>query len=84
MGAVGGGGPQGLHPHFHRSIDELALEEKPKWDWAGENYINVDRFFLVAMPCLFLIFNVVYWFSYGSHFMFNSIDDDEVTITELD
>ena len=34
----------------------------------GDNYINVDRFFLVAMPILFLVFNVVYWLSYGRHF----------------
>ncbi len=63
--------------------DELQLEEKPKWDFCGENYINVDRFFLVAMPCLFLVFNVVYWFAYGSNFIL-SASDDEVKITQID
>lgn len=38
-------------------------------DICGENYINVDRFFLVAMPILFLIFNVVYWLWYGGHLL---------------
>ena len=33
-----------------------------------ENFIAVDRLFLVAMPLLFLIFNAIYWMSYGSHF----------------
>ena len=28
------------------------------------------RFFLVAMPLLFLVFNLVYWLSYGSQFIF--------------
>ena len=35
----------------------------------GENYINVDRFFLVAMPILFLIFNVAYWLYFGGHLL---------------
>ena len=42
--------------------------------WVGENYIRVDRFFLIAMPLLFLVFNVVYWFSYGSHFILRKTD----------
>jgi len=71
-------GPQG-----YLMDDELQLEEKPKWDFCGENYINVDRFFLVAMPCLFLVFNVVYWFAYGSNFILSS-SDDEVKITQID
>ena len=44
----------------------LELDE-PRKPSCGENYIKADRFFLVAMPCLFLVFNVVYWLSYGSH-----------------
>ena len=59
------------------------IGSKTARDICGENYINVDRFFLVAMPFLFLVFNVVYWFSYGSHFMF-STDEDEVKITEIE
>jgi hypothetical protein len=43
----------------------------------GENYIHVDRFFLVAMPFLFFVFNVVYWLSYGSHFFLEPTDADE-------
>ena len=39
-------------------------------DLCGEDYLHVDRFFLVAMPMLFLAFNVVYWTSYGRHFLF--------------
>ena len=53
----------------------------------GENYIHVDRFFLVAMPLAFLIFNIVYWFAYGSHFILASMQDEvgnEVKITNID
>ena len=71
------------HPHFQQhSFDELVLEENEKWDMCGENYIHVDRFFLVAMPLLFLIFNIVYWLAYGSHFILNFYDE-EVIITEI-
>lgn len=38
----------------------------------GDNYIHIDRFFLGAMPILFLIFNIVYWLFYGSHFFLTS------------
>ena len=51
-------------------------------EFCGENYINVDRFFLVAMPLLFLVFNVVYWFAYGSHYFISQ--SEEVKITEID
>ena len=74
-----GSGNPALHPQI---FDEMVLEEKPKWDLCGENYIHVDRFFLVAMPLLFLIFNIVYWFAYGSHFILSQ-NDDEVIITEI-
>lgn len=60
---------------------DLIKQQEEKWDFCGENYINVDRFFLVAMPLLFLVFNIVYWFAYGSHFILNSMKDDEVKIT---
>ena len=51
-------------------------------EFCGENYINVDRFFLVAMPLLFLVFNVVYWFAYGSHYFIST--SEEVFITDVD
>jgi hypothetical protein len=44
----------------------LALEEPVK-NFCGNNYINVDRLFIVVSPFLFLIFNGVYWLSYGSN-----------------
>ena len=70
-----------LHgPHHMLMDDEMEFEETPKWDFCGENYINVDRFFLVAMPLLFLVFNVVYWLAYGSNFIL-SASDDEVKIS---
>jgi hypothetical protein len=46
----------------------LDLEE-PKKDCCGPNHINAARFFLVAMPFLFLIFNIVYWLSYGPQYI---------------
>jgi hypothetical protein len=46
-----------------------------RFDVCGENYLHVDRFFLVAMPMLFLVFNVVYWMSYGRHFFMESVED---------
>ena len=50
------------------SHDMLDLEE-PRKEHCGDNYINADRFFLLAMPFLFLVFNVIYWLSYGSQFI---------------
>ena len=47
--------------------------------WVGENYIRVDRFFLIAMPLLFLVFNIVYWLSYGSHFILRKTDQPSDT-----
>ena len=41
----------------------------------GENYIHIDRFFLVAMPILFGVFNVIYWTSYGAHFILSANSD---------
>ena len=68
-------------------MDQLPFEgpdiPKEKWDFCGENYINVDRFFLVAMPLLFLVFNIVYWLAYGHHFILQSMDS-EVKITDID
>ena len=44
----------------------------------GDNYFHTDRFFLVASPVIFLIFNIVYWMSYGSQFYLAELDlDDE-------
>ena len=69
--------------------EEMALEQEEVEmhhacgpEFCGENYINVDRFFLVAMPLLFLVFNVVYWFAYGSHYFISQ--SEEVKITEID
>ena len=55
------------------SHDMLELEE-PRKERCGENYINADRFFLIAMPFLFLVFNVIYWLSYGSQFIWTMED----------
>jgi len=55
------------------SQEMLDLEEPPKQS-CGESYIKADRFFLMAMPCLFLLFNVIYWLSYGSHLIL-SLDE---------
>ncbi|XP_071746375.1 acetylcholine-gated chloride channel subunit acc-3 isoform X2 [Lepeophtheirus salmonis] len=46
--------------------------------YEGNNYINVDRFFLVVMPFLFLIFNVGYWLYYGQHYLLNSEEPAEI------
>lgn len=51
--------------------------EKKKFDVCGDNYVHVDRFFLVAMPMLFLAFNIVYWMSYGSHFFIEKEEEKE-------
>lgn len=57
------------HVNNHNPATEILDPKMPReWNWCGENYIHVDRFFLVAMPMLFLVFNVVYWMSYGAHF----------------
>lgn len=72
-GNHGGNGNNGAP---YEDSEELQLEEEPAWDFCGENYINVDRFFLVAMPCLFLVFNIVYWFAYGSNFILSASDDE--------
>ena len=96
----GCGGPMGPGHHHHhhpsqrhnQSFEEMVLdgeheEAKCCSFTCGENYIHVDRFFLVAMPLLFLIFNIVYWFAYGSHFILNSLSDEvgnEVKITNID
>ena len=56
------------------SQEMLDLEEVRK-PTCGENYIKVDRFFLVTMPCLFLVFNVIYWLSFGSHLIL-TLDDE--------
>ena len=44
----------------------------------GDNYFHTDRFFLVASPVVFLIFNIVYWMSYGSQFYLAELElEDE-------
>jgi len=54
-------GAQGSH-------EQLQLEE-PKKKRCGENFVKADRFFLIAMPFLFIVFNVIYWLSFGSHLL---------------
>lgn len=49
-------------------------DRAPKKDYCGDNYIHADRFFLVASPVVFLIFNIVYWMSYGSQFYLADLD----------
>ena len=56
-------------------------EPEEKVDYCGDNYINADRFFLVASPVIFFIFNIIYWMSYGSQFILAERDmqDDETS-----
>ena len=65
-------------------LDYAALSEvKLTWNQriCGETYIHVDRFFLVAMPFLFLVFNVVYWLYFGNHFFLEQeSDSDEIEV----
>ena len=52
--------------------------EEPAKEFCGPNYITADRFFLVAMPLSFLVFNIIYWLSYGSQFIWTLKDSVEV------
>merc|ERR1719192_2772847 len=52
--------------------------EEPAKECCGPNYITADRFFLVAMPLSFLVFNIVYWLSYGSQFLWTLKESVEV------
>lgn len=63
-------GAQGSH-------EQLQLEE-PKKKRCGENFVEADRFFLIAMPFLFIVFNVIYWLSFGSHLL--GIMQEEIQI----
>merc|ERR1719192_302931 len=63
-------GTQGSH-------ERLQLEE-PKKKRCGENFVKADRFFLIAMPFLFIVFNVIYWLSFGSHLL--GIMQDEIHV----
>jgi len=60
------------HHHSHQNMLDL---EEPVKEGCGPNYINADRFFLVAMPILFLIFNIIYWIGYGSQFQW-AVEDE--------
>jgi hypothetical protein len=58
----------------------LALEEPRKASCSpegscstGENFINVDRLFLLLSPFLFVLFNCVYWYSYAGQKMLWSL-----------
>ena len=66
---------QGIEGPDYQALSEVKLTWNQRI--CGENYIHVDRFFLVAMPFLFLVFNVVYWFSFGSHFFLEQATDEE-------
>jgi len=50
----------------------LESDRKPSLDGLrpemSANYVHVDRAFLIAMPVLFLVFNITYWATFGSHF----------------
>ena len=59
------------------SKDMLELEVPCK-EHCGENYINADRFFLIAMPFLVLVFHVIYWLTYGSQFIWTMEDGIQV------
>ena len=53
---------------YYKNLRDL---EEPAKEFCGPNYITADRFFLVAMPLSFLVFNIVYWLSYGSQFIWS-------------
>ena len=57
--------------------DTPTAPKRKKDDYCGENYINADRFFMVASPMIFLVFNIVYWVSYGSQFYLAELDMEE-------
>ena len=63
---------------MNEKAEQQAIPQ-PRKDYCGDNYIHADRFFLVASPCIFLIFNIIYWLSYGSQFYLaeHEMDDDE-------
>ena len=63
-------------------FDESNTEEpEERENFCGDNYIHADRFFLVAMPVLFLVFNIIYWMSYGSQFILaeRDMEDNETS-----
>ena len=57
------------HKECSKELFDSPMKYQGEKNWCGDNYINADRFFLVAMPVLFLVFNLIYWFSYGSQFI---------------
>jgi len=67
-GEGGGGDGSGDGGGANGDDGDSERRRKRRRDLCGENYIHVDRFFLVAMPLLFLVFNIIYWTSYGRHF----------------
>ena len=70
---------QGIEGPDYQALSEVKLTWNQRI--CGENYIHVDRFFLVAMPFLFLVFNVVYWLSFGSHFFLEQENvEDEIEV----
>ena len=62
------GGPNTEHwrtePGTHGGPEERKERRQDRQVMCGDNYIRVDRLFLVLSPILFLIFNIFYWLSY--------------------
>ena len=63
------GGPNTEHWRTEHGTHEERRErrgsERPgRQVMCGDNFIRVDRLFLVLSPILFLIFNIFYWLSY--------------------
>ena len=62
------GGPNTEHwrtePGTHGGAEERRERRQARQVMCGDNYIRVDRLFLVLSPILFLIFNIFYWLSY--------------------
>ena len=70
----GSGGPNTEHWRTEQGTPGAQQERRagerarhpppPSLAMCGDNFIRVDRLFLVLSPILFLIFNIFYWLSY--------------------
>ena len=70
-----GGGGGGGHPNTTNQRSQSILD-KHYSTWS-DKYSYVDRFFLLATPFLFLLFNIIYWmYFYIWDMMSNQIDYD--------
>ena len=63
QGTPGGQGDQPEVRGRERRAGERPRHQ-PGVAMCGDNFIRVDRLFLVLSPILFLIFNIFYWLSY--------------------